>query len=211
MTMAQGLILLGGGGHAAVVTESARSAGFIVLGHLDDKPDDGPSPIIGFKRLGAIADLPDIMKLHRHAFFHAAIGDATLRRTWLDLPAPRGTPAVIDKSALVSSTATVADGAFIGPRAVVNARARIGRGAIINTGAIVEHDCIVGDFSHIAPGSVLAGRATVGEMTLIGAGSVVIPGVHIGSRVTLGAGAVAVSDIADDQTAIGVPARSGES
>ena len=212
MSIAQGLILLGGGGHAAVVAEAARAAGFIVLGYLDDSPDDGQeSPIVGFKRLGGIADLAAAMKLHRHAFFHAAVGDAELRRKWIDLPAPRNTPAVIHPAAHISPTATIADGAFIGPCAVVHTRATIGRGAIINTGAIIEHDCIIEPFAHVAPGSVLAGKVQIGEMTLVGAGSVIIPGVKIGARVTLGAGAVALSDVPDDSMAIGVPARVAES
>lgn len=205
----QSLILLGGGGHAAVVTEAARAAGYIVLGYLDDDVNAGEaeSPVFGFKRLGAIADLQAVMKEHRHAYFHAAIGDPLLRQKWLELPAPRATPAIIHPSALISPSATVADGAFIGPRAVVNARTSIGRGVIINTGAIIEHDCVLDAFCHVAPGSTLAGGVRVGHSTLIGTGSVVIPGVRIGARCTLGAGAAAIADIADDQIAVGVPAR----
>jgi sugar O-acyltransferase (sialic acid O-acetyltransferase NeuD family) len=208
MSIAQTLILLGGGGHAAVVTESARAAGFVVLGYLDDKDAPDQSALIaGFKRLGAISDLPSMMRDYRHAFFHAAVGDPTLRRTWLDLPAPRGTPAIIHPSAIVSASAKIAEGAFIGPRAVINARASIGRGVIVNTGAIIEHDCVLEPFCHAAPGSVLAGAVAVGEDSLIGANAACIPGIRIGKRATLGAGGVAVTDIPDGATAIGVPAR----
>lgn len=208
MVSMQAIILFGGGGHAAVVAEAAKGAGLLMVGYLDDaEPATPDSPVVGFKRLGAIADLPAVMKLHRHAFFHAAIGDPVLRKKWLDLPAPRPTPAIIHPSAVVSPSAKIAEGVFIGANAVVNARANIGRGVIINTGAIVEHDCDLGEFCHIAPGCVLSGSVKIGQATLIGANSSVIPGVRIGKGCTVGAGSAVVSDIPDGATAVGVPAR----
>ena len=207
-TMRQSLILLGGGGHAAVVAETARAAGFAMEGYLDDAdPSEAPSPVIGFKRLGAIKDVRDVMAAHRHAVFHAAIGDPKLRRAWLELPAPRLTPPIIHPTAVVSPSATIAEATFIGPGAIINARAVIGRGAIINSSAVVEHDCTLGAFCHVAPGSVLSGGVNVGEDTLIGAGSTVIPGVRIGGGCTIGAGSVVISDVADGATAMGVPAK----
>lgn len=208
MVSMQELIVFGGGGHAAVVAEAAKTAGYLMVGYLDDaESSDGDSPIAGFKRLGAIADLPGVMKLHRHAYFHAAIGDAALRKKWLDLPSPRPTPAIVHSSAVVSPSAKIAEGVFIGPNAVVNARAVIGRGVIVNTGAIIEHDCEIGEFAHIAPGCVLAGSVKVGENTLIGANASVIPSVRIGAGCTIGAGSAVASDIPDGATAMGVPAR----
>ena len=209
-TMRQSLILLGGGGHAAVVAESARAAGFAMEGYLDDAdpgPDAPPSPVIGFKRLGAIKDVRDVMAAHRHSVFHAAIGDPKLRREWLELPAPRLTPPIVHPSAVISPSAKIADGAFIGPGVIVNARADIGRGAIVNSNAVIEHDCVLAAFCHVAPGTVLSGAVKVGEDTLIGAGSVAIPGVRIGAGCTVGAGSVVISDIADGATAMGVPAK----
>jgi sugar O-acyltransferase (sialic acid O-acetyltransferase NeuD family) len=208
MAKMQSMVLMGGGGHAAVVAESLRAAGFIMEGFLDDSADADPnSPVVGFKRLGAIADLPAVMRSHRHAYFHAAVGDPALRKKWLELVAPRPTPIVIHPTAIVSPSATLGEAAFIGPRAVINARAVIGRGVIVNSGAIVEHDCVLEEFCHVAPGSVLAGRVRIGALTLVGAGSTAIPGVRIGQGCTIGAGSVVISDIPDGSTAMGVPAR----
>lgn len=203
------LILLGGGGHAAVVAETARAAGYVVEGYLDDAAPAGEteSPVVGFKHLGAIASVPEVKSTHRHANFHAAIGDAQLRRQWLGLVSPRPTPAIIHPSAVVSPSARIGEGVYIGANAVVNARVIVADGVISNTGAIIEHDCVLEAFCHIAPGSVLAGGVLVGEAAMIGAGARVIPGVRIGARATLGAGAVAISDIPENTTAIGVPAR----
>jgi sugar O-acyltransferase (sialic acid O-acetyltransferase NeuD family) len=210
MNIVHSLILLGGGGHAAVVAETARAAGFIVLGYLDDRapPAGTPdSPIAGFKRLGGIADLPRAMADHRHAFFHAAVDDNALRAKWLDLPSPRGTPAIIHPSAIISPTAKIEEGVFVGPRAVINARALVRRGAIVNSAAVVEHDCVLEPFCHCAPGCVLAGEVRIGAGALVGEGAVVVQGVSVGDGATLSPGSVAVDEVSAKATANGVPAR----
>ena len=223
MSIAKTMILFGGGGHAAVVTESARAAGFVVLGFLSDpasadasavEPATGEDPLVtGLKRLGAISDFAAVLSQHRHAHFHAAVGDGALREKWLAHIQTKDVqiPPVIHPSATVSTSAKIAEGTFIGPHAVVNARAVVGRGAIVNSGAIVEHDCVIAPFAHIAPGCVLSGGVRVGKATLVGAGSVIIPKVTVGAGCTLAAGAVAIADVPDGATVMGVPARLAES
>ena len=217
MSIAKTMILFGGGGHAAVVTESARAAGFVVLGflsdsgHEEDETADVPE-VMGLKRLGSISDFATIMTSYRHANGHAAVGDASLREQWLEIMSkkPMPTPAVSHPTAAVSPSARIGEGVFIGPQAVVNARAAIGRGAIINSAAIVEHDCTVGEFCHLAPRSALAGGVSIGRGTLLGVSCTVIPKVRIGAGCTLAAGAVVISDIPDGAMAMGLPARVAE-
>ncbi len=204
-------MLLGGGEHAAVVAEAARSAGWSVAGFLDDAAHRPQAERIDLARLGAIDDLEKVLAALRQTQIkpaaHAAVGDPTLRRRWLDLCAAATTPPVIHATAVVSPSATIGPGAFIGPLAVVNARAVIERGVIVNSGAIVEHDCALGAFCHVGPGAALEGGASVGPDGLVGINAAVLRDVRIGASATLGAGGVAVSDVPDDTTATGVPAR----
>jgi len=203
------LVLLGGGGHAAVVADAARAAGWSVAGYLDDAGGSrGPESTAPLPWLGRIDDLKAVLaSLEPGAAAHAAIGDARCRRRWHDSIAPASAAAVVHPSAVVSPSAVIEAGSFIGPLGVVNARTRVGRGVIVNSGAIVEHDCDLGAFCHVASGSILAGGVAVGEGALIGAGSAVLPGVRIGDRATLGAGAVADKDLPEGVSATGVPAR----
>ena len=202
------LLLLGGGDHAAVVAESARTSGWTVVGYLDDEPDNPDAGRIGLRWLGTIEQLDEVLRgAARAAAGHAAVGDPACRRRWLDALREASAPPIIHATASVSPSAMLGRGAFVGPAAVVNARARIGRGAIVNSGAVIEHDCVLGAFCHVAPGAALGGRAGVGRDALVGLNASVLPGVQIGEAATVGAGAVAVSDVADGATAIGVPAR----
>ncbi len=213
MSRARTLLLLGGGGHAAVVAESARAAGWSVAGYLDDAEPGPGAARFELLRLGAIDDYPSVMRglAGTDAVAHAAVGDAGLRRRWLQLVGDAAAPAVIHPSAIVSPSAEIAEGTFIGPGRIVNARSVIERGAIVNSGAIVEHDCVLGAFSHVAPGAVLGGGSVVGPEALVGVNAAVLPGVRIGARASLGAGAVALSDVPEATTAVGVPARAAAS
>jgi sugar O-acyltransferase (sialic acid O-acetyltransferase NeuD family) len=203
------IVLLGGGGHALVIADVARSLGMSIEGFLDDSPsavlaDQSQHP--SATHLGSGALLPQFL----HHPLILATGDLAFRRRLLvAAPADARWANVTHESALVSMCASVAPhaGVFIAPRAVVNARARIAAHAIINTGAIVEHEAEIGENAHVAPGSIVAGRAIVGADTLIGLGAILLPRVRVGRGCTIGAGAVVRRDVSDGTTVVGVPAH----
>jgi len=201
-----GLILIGGGGHAAVVAEAALSLGDRpILGVVDDQTTPLTEQL---GHLGGLDSLGGLLEEHA-AHWLLTIGDVPTRRRvlgHLGNPSMTSSP-VSHPGATASVSATLGPGVFLGASAIVQARARIGAHAILNTGAIVEHDCVIGENTHVAPGAVLGGNVTVGNDTLIGLGARVKPGVTIGSGVTVGVGAVVTQDVPDGQTVVGVPAR----
>lgn len=195
-----GLVLIGGGGHAMVVAEAAIASGAPIAGFLDDDPAAGLGELA--PRLGGFEKIPDL----QDARAIVAIGDVRRRAALIaKLTAPAAT--VVHPSAIVSPSATLGRGVFIGPNAVVHARARIGDHAIVNTGAIVEHDCLIGLNTHIAPGVVMGGEARVGPDTLVGLGARLLPGTRVGARAVVGAGCVVLRAVGDDSRVVGVPAR----
>jgi acetyltransferase EpsM len=205
------LALVGGGGHARVVCESARLAGWRLAGVYDDCEtpalcqDEGDGAL---ERLAPIAELSG--SLPPDASFILAIGSITLRRRLLDaMPDGFGERAgtVVHPRAIVSAGAHLDPGVFVGPGAVINTGATIGAHAIINSGAIIEHDVEVARGAHVAPGAAVGGSARVGEDALVGLGARVLPGVRVGAGALVGAGAVVVEDVTVGRRVAGVPAR----
>lgn len=195
--MTQGrLVLLGAGGHAKVVAEAARAAGWSVLGFLD------PGRTVGER----VLDLPvlgagdEFSQFDDDVAFVPAIGDGRIR--WREFQLLRHgvgrIATVVHPAAVVSPSATVGPGSVVMAGAVVQAQTRIGAASIVNTGATVDHDCVVGDGVMIAPGATLCGGVRVGDFSFVAAGAVVIPGVTLGRSVFIGAGTVVVDDVADD-------------
>lgn len=105
---------------------------------------------------------------------------------------------VISPHAVVSDFATLGEGVQVFPNAIVNTNAIVEDGTIINSGAIVEHDCHIGRFNHIAPGATLSGGVSTGINVHIGTGANIIQSISIGSNVLVGAGSTVVINLTDN-------------
>jgi sugar O-acyltransferase (sialic acid O-acetyltransferase NeuD family) len=220
----EGLVIIGGGGHAAVVAEAAalRGAGAPILaGYLDDAECPAiaewaaamrtQSPVTNeFTRNGGLQSLAGIGPGRGWII---AVGGIELRRNLiaqlsvLQRDKLIGSPSnVVHPRAFISPTAILGAGVFVGPGAIVHPRARVRDHAIINTAAVIEHDCEIGENTHVAPAAALGGGVQIGPDCLIGLGSRVLPTVKIGRGAVVGAGAVVVRDVAPGATVVGVPA-----
>ncbi|MGE4398346.1 MAG: acetyltransferase [Campylobacterales bacterium] len=194
------IAIIGAGGHAKVVAEVAKSAGYEVVCFVaDDKKEHFGLAVISFDEF-----LKSDIKTAA-----IGIGDNAARKRVLETLINNNIdcPALIHKSAAVSPSAVINEATAVMPNAVINADAVIGTGCIVNTAAVVEHDCTIGDFAHISPNAALAGGVSVGEMSHIGIGANVIQLIKIGKECIIGAGAAVISNIPDNATAVGIPAR----
>ena len=206
------LLILGCGGHAKVVAETALALGrFTSIAFVDDRcslPGDLP-PVLGWPVLGPLSHALEPSLHNQFAAAVVAIGHAATRLHWqLQLFAVGyELPVLIHPSAWVSPSAQIGPGSVLFAQVVVQAQARIGAGAILNTSCSVDHDVQLADGVHICPGVHIAGEVQVGERSWIGIGASVIQQVRIGNDVTIGAGAAVVGDLPDGVTAVGVPAR----
>jgi acetyltransferase EpsM len=201
------VLVWGASGHGRVVVDILRLRGHRLAGFIDG---DENKP--GRTFLGAPIHGPDeLARLHQRGLKHMiiAVGDCRVRLQLADFAATRGFSFVtaIHPSAVVAADAAVGEGTVVAAAAVINPAAIIGRHCIINTRASVDHECRLADGVHICPGVSLAGDVAIGRGAWVGIGSSVIQKVTIGSGAVIGAGAVVISDIPDEVTAYGVPAR----
>jgi len=199
------VVILGAGGHAQVVCELLRLAGYSVIGFLDDNVHLHGSrvfglPVLGPNEMAAGLGIDGAI---------VGIGDNTTRRQWFDRLMQLCVPLlnVAHPTAVIASNVRIGRGAVILANTSLNVNACIGDNVVINTGAIVGHDCMIEDHAHIGPAAVLCGGVRVGRGTLIGAGAVVIPLRTVGAESVIGAGSVVTSDLPERVLAVGAPAR----
>lgn len=205
------VVLIGAGGHARVVLDAARAAGFDVVAAVDQRAELHGTRIDGVLVVGDETRL-DRMEAERVEGLILGVGSIDVtssRSTLFSRMAARGLalPAVRHPGATISASAMVGDASVVFAGAVLNPHAHIGRNVIVNTAAVVEHDCVVADHAHLSPGALLAGGVSVGTGSHIGIGAVVIQGVRIGAGVMVGAGTVVLHDLPDGARVAGVPAR----
>lgn len=201
------VIVLGAGGHAAVVIDLLRALGREVRGCV--APEDGPAsamaPLLGGDDAldGVSADAVAL------ALGVGSIGDSRVRRIVWERFRMRGFsfPALVHPTAALGSGVTLGDGAVVMMRAAVQTGVQIGEAAILNTACSVDHHARVGAFVHVAPGATLCGDVTIGDDAHVGPGAVVCQGVRVGAGAVLAAGAVVIRDVRAGCRMQGVPAR----
>jgi len=207
------LVVIGGGEHARVLIEAARSRPdrWNVIGFVDVEPGEETSRRMGIPRLGSddegrrmaaagaahfVLGIAGLNSLNARESLAAAYDEAGVR--W-------GT--IVHATAWISPTARLDGGVFVSAGAIINSGARMERHAVINTGAVIEHDVVVGEFAQVSPGAVLGGGSRVGARSYVGLGASVRDHVEIGEAAVVGMGAVVVAPVPSGGRVVGNPAR----
>ena len=155
--MAKPVLILGNGGHAAVLMEALEGQHryfWAAHNHVEAQIHPGLSK----------SDLA------------LGMGRRSVRKNVAAMYSAHSWATIIHPSAIVSKSAKIGEGAQIMAGAIIQAGATIGRHAIINTGAQVDHGCVVGDFAHICPGAVLCADVVVEEGAMVEPGQVISRG-----------------------------------
>lgn len=211
--MAQGIVILGAGGHAAVVAEAAALSGMSVAGYLSPQPADPAEEALIGPCLGNDDAIPALLAAG-HDFvtglgFVNARGAQHRARLLTLLPEDR-LAVILHPSAILSPSGQIGAGAFAAAGSIFGTRSRAGAGLLLNSGAVVDHDCVIGRNCHVATGAKVSGGVVMGDNVLVGTGATVRQGIRIGDNVVIGGGAVVVADVPAGATVVGVPARAIE-
>ncbi|MCL2392560.1 MAG: acetyltransferase [Oscillospiraceae bacterium] len=194
-------IILGAGGHGAVIADILTKRSFTIKGFLDDGVAVG-TVVMGVKVLGKI----NLCVNYSECMFIIGVGNNAIRKQIAETYSLEYGSA-IHPSAIIGDQVKIGRGSVLMAGCVVNPRTSIGQHCIVNTSASLDHDNTVGDFVHVSPGAVSGGDVRIGAGTHIGIGACVRNGISICSDVVIGAGAVVVKSITEPGVYIGVPAK----
>lgn len=199
------LAILGASGHGKVVADIAELNDWDVVFFDDAYP--GVACLEHWLVVGNTDDLLAVLQDFDGCF--VAIGNNKVRLAKKKLLMEKSVefPVLIHPSAVVSRYAKFGRGTVVMAGAVINPFVQVGQACILNTATTIDHDCVLDDGVHISPGANLAGSVSVGKYSWIGIGASVKQCSVIGSNVVVGAGAAIVSDVQDNITVVGVPAR----
>ncbi|MEK5146258.1 acetyltransferase [Psychrobacillus sp. FSL K6-4615] len=205
--MSKPVIMIGNGGHAAVLLEILIAQKRKILGYTAPEQNkslfnlpylgtDEAIKLYGKNKIDLVLGLGTVsVSLHRKAIFEAFIAHGYSFAN------------VIHSAAILSPSVQLGQGIQIMAGAILQTNAKISDNSIINTGTIIEHDSSIGKHSHIAPGTTLSGGVLIGENCHIGTGTSIIQGISIGDGTLVGAGSVVVNDIVKNKKVYGVPAK----
>jgi len=198
------LILIGAGGYAKSVIDSVDIYNYEIIGFIDEFSTCEKH--LGYPILAK--NINELEDADKYVFF-VTIGNNVKRKRWYDILLRKKLRLIniVDRSAIVSTYATLGNGCFVGKLAIINSSARVGDDCIINTRALVEHGCSVESHANLSTNSVINGDVIIGEGSFIGSCSVVIGQISVGDWSTVGAGAVVTHTVCNGVTVAGVPAK----
>ena len=199
----ENLIIVGAGGHSKSVSDSINQLQYKLCGFIDEnkKGYHMGVPILG-NRIECVSE-------YKKYKYFVAIGDVNYRKIWFEKIVAMGLDVIniVDKSAIISTSASIGIGNFIGKMVIINADVKIGNNNVINTKALVEHECKVGNHNHLSTNSVINGNVIVEDNVFFGSSSVCNGQLKIGHDAIIGSGSVIIEDVPSMATVVGVPAR----
>lgn len=192
------LVVLGAGGHAAVLVDILKQHNAEVLGLISPEPDIHRHVLHGIPHYLQDDDVlkfsPDDIHLVNGL---GSLPGSTLRSKLFTKFTALGYrfESVIADSAIISPYAELGHGVQVMPGVIIQAGSVIGANSIINSGAVIEHDCLIGEHNHIAPGVTLSGDVRTEDYVHIGTGAAVIQAIYIGGNTVIGAGACLTKNV----------------
>lgn len=115
-------------------------------------------------------------------------------------------PNFIHSTSVIAKTASFYEGIVISPQCLISADVVLGSLSYINCHTAIGHDVVINRFVQINGGQI-GGFTQIGEKSLIGSGSTIIENVKIGKNVTVGSGSTVFTDVMDNVTVLGNPAK----
>jgi sugar O-acyltransferase (sialic acid O-acetyltransferase NeuD family) len=202
--MSEGLLLVGASGLAREVLAAGITG---VVGILDDNVDLEGSEIGGVPIVGTSASA-----VKRTEQLLVCIGPSAARRSivrrFSSFGIENGRYATfVARSARIGSTSDIGRGSILLDNVVVTADVALGSHVVIMPNTTITHDDVIEDFATLAAGVALGGSVRIREGAYVGMNASVRQGSSIGRNSTVGMGAVVLSDVPDDETWVGVPAR----
>lgn len=114
---------------------------------------------------------------------------------------------IVDSSALISPTASVAEGSIICEMTTIHANVQIGKGVLIQPFANIGHDISIGEYSVISSACAPGGATVFGKRVYMGMNATSKEKLVFGDDVIIAMGAAVFRDVEAGATVVGNPAR----
>lgn len=206
------LVIYGAGGQGRELLEiieeiNRESAEWNILGFIDDKLPSG-GEVCGYPLLGGF---DFFIRCRQPVGVVLGFADCAAKEAAYEKIKASGEhayfPVIVHPYSYVSARAFLAEGAAVARFCSVNVNARIGKCVVVNNKCEIAHDSTVGDFASLMPSVNISGNVTIGKRTFIGVQAAVLQGVTIGSDSIVGMCSTVLTDIPDECTAVGSPAK----
>jgi len=203
-------VIFGAGTYGQVYFHYLRDAGINISGFLDDNEAVHGTSILGIPVIGGSEALENLSSSNVNNIY-CPIGNNAVRLRINRQARALGliTPNFVHRSAIVDSTLPKNSGIYVLPGVVIMPFVEFKNDVMISMNAKVAHHTKLEDGVFLSTGASVGASMQLQERAYIGMSATLVTGKckTVGSGATIGAGAVVLSDIPQDSTYAGVPAK----
>ncbi len=206
------LYIVGAGGFGREViwlaeTINEKDNVWDIKGFVDDNPSLWGKCLDGYKVFGGLDYLHN---LDSETWCVIAVGNSKIRERIADRLSETNNikyATLISPNAILGKNCDIEEGTIICSGSVLTVDVKIGKHSIVNLNCTIGHDAVLKDCVTLYPGVHVSGCVTINQKSEIGTGTQIIQGINVGKGVIIGAGATVISDVVDEVTAVGTPAK----
>ncbi len=114
---------------------------------------------------------------------------------------------IIHPTVLISNSARIEEGTYVGAYSIINPGVRIGKHVLINQRVAIGYNVVMEDYSHACPGAQINGNCKIETGAMIGSNASILQNRIIGSYATVGSNSHVVTNVKRNCSVTGVPAR----
>lgn len=114
---------------------------------------------------------------------------------------------LIHNTARIGTNVQMGKGNQVGAFTTIAADAKIGDYNFIQSNTIIGHDVSVGSWNRIDSHVMCVGGAVIGDYNMIHTSAMISHNVHVGNNVLIGACSLVITNVEDNTTVAGNPAR----
>lgn len=212
----QRIVVIGAGGFGRetldvieAINTAATEPVFDLIGVVDDNPSELSRERLAARGIAILGGVDDWVSQNEAMAFVIGIGNPLARAAVAARISDKGFVAValVHPNAVVGSMCAISAGAVICSGSQISTNVVLGHHVHVNPNATIGHDAVLEQFVSVNPGAIVSGEVVIGEQSLVGAGAVILQGLRVGQRSVIAASACVVSQVLDDTTVKGIPAR----
>lgn len=203
------LIIVGAGGmgrtiYDMVLENSGYMKDFTVKGFIDDKLE----ALTGFASYPPIIGSISGYKVEMNDVFVCSIGGESRKKSMQSIIERGGDfISLIHPTARIGTNVKLGKGCYVGAFTTIAADAKIGDYNFIQSNCIIGHDVVIGCWNRIDSYVMFVGGTKVGEECTIHTKAMISHNVAIGNNAHIGACSLVISNVGDNCTFFGVPAK----
>lgn len=178
---------------------------FIVKGFLDDKVD----ALDGYVDYPPIIDSVEHYQPQEDDVFVCALGEPKWKRHYAQIMLEKGGEFInlIHKKASIGKNSLIGKGCIISRDSSISCDVTIGDFVTLQRLTTIGHDASIGNYCHMGVYSFVGGYSIMEDMSMIYTRGTLIPHKKLGECSILGVGSVAMTNVKNNSTVVGNPAK----